>query len=91
MSEPISIGDLVVVVKACCSKLTESGSAFGTVGTVVGFNTGDSRCPHCNWNAHITWAELDSGHEAYVAWVKRIPPLSELEGEQRDEKLTEPA
>ena len=87
MSEPIKVGDLVMVVKVCCEQMAKHRN-FGRVFTVTGFNTGSLRCHHCWFRVpHATWAEFGI-EEAYVPWLKRIPPLSELDDVKNDEEIT---
>ena len=87
MTEPIKVGDLVVLVKTCCDALARH-PVFGAFKTVIGFRQGHAICLHCGWKSWITWAELSGGNSANIAWLKRIPPLAELESEQRKEELT---
>lgn len=94
MDKPISVGDLVQVVRwPCC------GISVGYIYVVDRFApVSSSRCSSCK-------AEVPSGSYAESAidpsdgkrwstpipWVKRIPPLSELEGEKTQEDIREPA
>jgi hypothetical protein len=87
VSEPIKVGDLVVVVKACCDMMVKHKN-FGRVFTVTGFNTGRLKCHHCAFRVpNATWAEFGL-YEAYLPWLKRIPPLSELDDVKNTEELT---
>jgi len=86
MSEPIKAGDLVYVYWTHCPH-----DSLGVPFQVKAIcSTGRARCVTC-------LAELGSGlyvtgrFNAFVSQVKRIPPLSELEGEKRDEDLKVPA
>ena len=88
MSEPIRVGDLVQVVRPipCCGNL---GASFGAIFRVTKIKcapfTYCGECKKCidnvvcveGWHALVT-----------ASRVKRIPPLSELESEQRKEELT---
>jgi hypothetical protein len=92
MSEPIKAGDLVVVVHDCC------GHWLGKVFTVrnVGRESDLLECGVCAFksenysdlafNAH--WSRKGQVWCAPTSWLKRIPPLSELEGEKHKEELT---
>lgn len=90
MNEPIKPGDLVQVVKSCC------GQALGLIFTVSHFHTDDKnlRCYDCGHRegafteVHATAPFGDDFDYAPLHWLKRIPPLSELEGEERREELT---
>jgi hypothetical protein len=88
MDKPISVGDLVVVVRwPCC------GAYEGMFRTVAHFFTLHN--PHCEAcgakPGDQAMAALSPVGSAPIAWLKRIPPLEELEGEKRDEKIKEPA
>lgn len=97
MDKPISVGDLVVVVRTCCPKRDELGAHF-RVASISAFMGGEWGCKHCDaygYDSKIIAEQhygpkRDSKH-APLGWLKRIPPMEELEGEKRDEKLREPA
>lgn len=81
---PISVGDLVQVVRAgCCEDHT------GKVGKVEHAYSGAGNCPSCGAD-HLGAPSvlLDGIPRAgfRISWLKRIPPLSELEGEKREEE-----
>ena len=88
MSEPIKVGDLVVVVYSCCNH------KLGSVGQVESFYQGGFGekllCDKCCRNVTPRDSMTAQVGEHYwpLSWLKRIPPLSELEGEQREEELT---
>lgn len=74
----IKVGDLVQVVHSCC------GAFVGTIATVRGFkDPAPAPCQDCGRSAaSLVRAEFDRSTfplTAPVAWLKRIPPLSELE------------
>lgn len=75
----IKVGDLVMVAYSCCN------DGLGRVGTVRGFSKrptyGVMRCNRCgNAFPKITKAaDIGDGEEWPLSWLKRIPPLSELE------------
>ncbi len=87
MSEPIKVGDLVVVVRDCCD-----GELLGFVGEVRLLHTDGLRCLRCGLvsGEHGAIVEFrQSFHDKLpLSWLKRIPPLEELEGEKRDEEIT---
>ena len=93
MSEPIKVGDLVVVVHwPCC------GFNLGKVATVAAIDhLNNTRCSGCGSrplgipNADMVPNGIGSLACAPLAWLKRIPPLSELESERTQEDLREPA
>ncbi len=88
MREQIQVGDLVAVVKwPCC------GLRLGTI-FKVDMMTKKHRifCCPCGYkeevNEAVAWDGDPKGCAACLSWLKRIPPLSELEGEKRDEEIT---
>ena len=87
--KPISVGDLVVVVREPrrCGQFFRLGLPY----RVTGFFHA-CRCRNCNERFAEPSALIDGKYEAIpLSWLKRIPPLDEIESEKRDEKLTEPA
>ena len=92
VSKPISVGDLVVVVRGtkCCG----AGRHVGKIFKVTGFiDQGYIACSACGRvrSVQLRTAFGISIHPGYdVNRLKRIPPLSELEGERTEEKLHEP-
>ena len=87
---PIAVGDLVVVARDCC------GHWLGRVFVAGEFmKTPRLECGECNWHSSATAVKV----EHYIgrmwcmnlSWLKRIPPLSELEGERTEEQIKEPA
>lgn len=89
MSEPIKVGDLVQIVKPkpCCG-----GGTLGFYFFVEAIEPSDGCCTDCGAFLFDKLAALVPGEPGSVAVyrLRRVPPLSELEGERRDEKLTEP-
>ena len=88
MREQIQVGDLVQVVAPthCCG----DPRYLGYVYRVLSFcRQGDTYCSICGKDSPGSVDAMDddeSGHD--VRTLKRIPPLSELEGEKRDEEIT---
>ena len=91
MSEPIRVGDLVVVVRSEheCTTRIYGGAVF----TVTGFEpqTGGGwtcgRCGAVNLLPNIL--EVALGLHKYgvpVPWLRRIPPLAELDEAERKEE-----
>lgn len=81
MSEPISVGDLVCVMKPCASEC-DCGQKVGhhfTVSRTWLFGTGWYAFGH------------HGGRSAAFNRLKRIPPLEELEGQPTQEDIKEPA
>lgn len=83
---PIAVGDLVVVVRKCCPQ------DLGLVFRVAGFSQ-RSNLFHCtDCGAHIgavNTAVVEGKNWRFpLAWLKRIPPLSELEGVSEDARIT---
>ena len=91
MDRPIQVGDLAVLIYSCCN------DRLGLVGSVNGFYRGRIwagdvlRCNLCR--ADITPPDRNSvrlsGAPDYwpLAWVKKLDPPAELEGEKRDEEV----
>lgn len=88
MDKPISVGDMVMVVRDCCSKYL--GLTFrveevwtpsqGVICTECRLDFGSIAVAETGMPKGIPAGRLP------LAWLKRIPPLSELEGEKTDEK-----
>ena len=90
MDRPIQVGDLVQVVRwPCCDK------HLGKTTDVVGFYTieggGAMCCGSMNYPVGAAGAILKGQFFAPISWLKRIPPLDELEGTKTDEPMKEPA
>lgn len=87
-SPHISVGDLVQVIKpsTCCGYAT---SGIGEIFRVAVIRPRNGKCPNCGaWPGDIK-AMADHHQMGYdTTRLKRIPPLSELEGEKRDEEIT---
>ncbi len=90
MSEPIKVGDLVVVVKpprcGCESKV------LGLIYRVESIREGNGRCRcGCPSGPGLLYRGPDN-FPRLPAWrLKRIPPLAELEGVKTEEDIREPA
>jgi len=88
---PISVGDLVMVVRGHeCHK--------GEVYTVHGIEPATAipwKCKRCKEVVKVgeyTFVDVTGRSEGFPdSWLRRIPPLTELEGERTEEKLKEPA
>jgi hypothetical protein len=90
MDKPISVGDLVVIVRLreCCPE----NSMIGLIYRVKSLRNDAYRCHYCGLphdrRFTVAWGEGEVG--ANVERLKRIPPLSELESEKQKEDLREP-
>jgi hypothetical protein len=89
MSEPIKVGDLVGVVQGGCTD-----TYIGYIFTVLDLSPVAHRCARCNvihgtglWARHEPWE--DNGVWIATSRLKRIPPLSELEGVKTEEDIRE--
>jgi hypothetical protein len=91
MDKPISVGDLVVIVRECCGVDSELGSVFrvSAISTLTTYH--DEGCGYFYRGLCVEADDGERPHGIPIHWLKRIPPLSELEGEKRDEKIKEPA
>lgn len=92
MSEPIGVGDLVMVVRdrVCCHN---PAAQYGLTFRVLRFrNTGCYPCEDCGDMTPLTNAVGEGIFAGYdVRRLKRIPPLGELEGQPTHEDMKEPA
>lgn len=87
---PIQVGDLVAVVRACCTTPRVSIFRVGEI-RVAPIAAG---CHNCGYTkpAGTPLARVNDSDAGYpLPWLKRIPPLDELEGTKTDEPLKEPA
>jgi len=90
MSErPIQVGDLVQVVRwPCC------GRYLGNIFKVEEISSSDSAlCFECGARSGPSGfyaAPEKYNRGAPVSWLKRIPPLEELEGQRTEEGIKEP-
>ena len=88
VSEPIKIGDLVVVVRPapCCGKSDRLGH-FYTV--IDGPRTEFVRCECGSRRPNTNSVTLDDPNESscQVFRLKRIPPFPELKDERHDEEI----
>lgn len=93
MSEPIKVGDLVVMIGFCCIKGEAGGfpRKFGIPYRVEKMIKEHRSCSYCHTSWGSMWAGDDRNSGSPTKYLKRIPPLSELEGERTQEKLKEPA
>lgn len=85
----IKVGDLVMVIRWCCA----SGPQ-GAIFTVAGVaNTQTHQCRHCWEYLPVETFPVSAGapevrNGAPISWLKRIPPLDELERDQLVKELT---
>lgn len=87
--KPISVGDLVVVVGQHCSAM--GADWLGDVYTVTGdIQSALPRCGYCGGSVHSARiVSFDTGGRWLpVQYLKRIPPLDELEGVRQDEEIS---
>lgn len=93
MDEPINVGDLVMLVRGHECLMARHGGLIFRVAQLVPQRGGGWKCPKCGerdigkndaWGAH--WTMEDKGIP--LSWLKRIPPLDELDDVQRDEEIT---
>lgn len=84
--KPISVGDLVMLVKGCCQ---DAEKHLGWVGTVEGVLQTHSYC-HCgdSFAGLCAIVTIEKRGDLPLRWLKRIPPLEELDEVKRDEEIT---
>ena len=88
MSEPIKVGDLVVVVRAHCKG---SEKYLGEMHRVSGFGDSNGECAFCNAsNLHPRVADFEDGRWLPLFMLKRIPPLDDLKGLTTEEGIHQP-
>lgn len=89
-SEPITVGDLVQVVRGHECDL---GLVF-TVASIEHWQLG-WYCPKCRVESYAPYTAVGPagfpGDGVDITWLKKIPPLSELEGVKTEEDIREPA
>lgn len=83
----ISVGDLVVEIRACCA--TRHIKAAGWIFRVSGFDNHTWSCGYCGIRGTETRAIAETKSEdkecAPLSWLRRIPPLGELDEAERKE------
>jgi hypothetical protein len=77
MADVISVGDLVVVVKAapCCGY----NGGVGKISTYIGTDDLSIRCKNCGLISNSKSTNLSNGYSYEFYRLKKIPPLTELE------------
>jgi hypothetical protein len=89
MDKPISVGDLVMVVRCCCVAYLDGNGPIFRVHKIHSRGRG-TVCTHCRAKLPLSDRATDTAYVGVpLPWLKRIPPLEELEG--REENLKEPA
>ena len=89
MDKPISVGDLVAIVRSCCIPFRDGVTIFRVESMRP--DRAASVCKHCAKEFPRETYACDTSFPrggAPLSWLKRIPPLSEIEGEKRDEEIT---
>ena len=86
-AEQIRIGDLVQVVKTCCDARIDK-----LIYTVTHFRTYDHPTMDCSFCLKEFPTETlgcpSDGHAHPLSWLRRIPPLSELETQHTGNEAT---
>jgi len=93
MSEPIKVGDLVMIVRSGTQcRCASIGASNGTVFSVADINYTALLCLACRFEWGPVWCALDKsdGLRAELFRLKLIPPLGELEGADSWEELNTP-
>lgn len=88
--KPIAVGDLVQVVRTCCNEFLKGPWIF-QVAEIA--SEPEAFCSQCSKDVPGgAQARGLTGHRVGVPlpWLRRIPPLSELEGQQTQEPLRVP-
>ena len=92
---PIQAGDLVMLVRHCTPAMNNGSLGAVFVVKEIVHHQIDS-CVLCGANHTGMYARPVAKYagthtRAPLSWLKRIPPLDELEGAKTQEKLREPA
>lgn len=89
----IKAGDLVVVMRSCCQATAIAVGRLFRVRLIRDCRPLGIRCEHCGetWRSQMAEAEKSTEvlDHAPIPWLKRIPPLEELERDKLTEKLKE--
>lgn len=97
MDKPISVGDLVMVVRGHECIVAKIGGVPYTVTAIATQMHGGWYCPVCRTEDlgknELLGARLSPLHTNALSgiplgWLKRIPPAGELEDVKRDEEIT---
>ena len=89
MDRPISVGDLVQVVRAGCPCPEIEDTNIGKVFIVKALVFSYGKCADCGRSDPPCWC-ADDGIDLFpLRRLRRIPPLSELEGERTQEPVRE--
>lgn len=90
MDKPISAGDLVVVVRSMCGNEGKIGTAEKFAGYPATYDesSGPRWWVRFDRPAVDTWGEFNNPAAFPEAWLKRIPPIEELDDVKRDEEIT---
>lgn len=87
MSEPIKAGDLVYCAKTCCE--AQRVKHLGKIRRVLRVEPGDTECQHCGAaDTGLHGFSATSKHGSPVWWLRRIPPIEELDDVKQDEEIT---
>jgi len=94
VSEPIKVGDLVMIVRTCCEFPLTEGVRMGLPWRVdVMANLKRSRCPKCGFTDSGSYAGSKdivrpNWNCAPLEWLKKIDPPKLEQDERHDEKIT---
>lgn len=94
MSEPIKVGDLVMVIRdgvPCPANCDLSSDSLGHIFRVSEIKSMLLQCTGCGTLKGVDTVACQEGSSNVVyrlPRLKRIPPLSELESEKNKEELT---
>lgn len=79
----LKVGDLVRIVGSCCKR---SAGFVGYVCEIKGASPLGAGCRHCGYSIEgpVFVINAPKGNGAPASWLRKIPPLSELE-KQEDE------
>jgi hypothetical protein len=84
----IQVGDLVMMVRCCCER---SGLRLGEIAVAKSiYAYGTKKCKGCGWRAEgsVFIVDFPKDNGLPASWLKRIPPLDELERDQIVKELS---
>jgi hypothetical protein len=90
MDKPISVGDLVMVMRQSACICPNESKIIGHVFTVTNLRVIGGLCQACGRPLAIANVAIghSGGGDVEVSRLKRIPPLEELDDVKKDEEIT---
>ena len=88
MDKPIRVGDLVQVVRSCCTGYLDAKTPIFTLAAIENFPP--AKCAWCGFSLPDgAYGARKVGKCGFpIDWLKRIPPLEELETVRTEDEVT---